>query len=90
MISHPTLFPFTNRLVGFIDGSCCATQHPEHPREMMMMTVRVRASGAAALAVAGLCAGCNTVTPVAYSEVASARYLAPNAADASGRMPYRY
>ena len=56
----------------------------------MMMTVRVRVSGAAALAVAGLCAGCNTVTPVAYSEVASARYLAPNAADASGRMPYRY
>ncbi|WP_315798702.1 DUF3313 domain-containing protein [Bradyrhizobium sp. SZCCHNRI3043] len=54
------------------------------------MTVRLRVSGFAAIAAAGLCAGCNTVTPVAYSEVASARYLAPNSADPSGRVPYRY
>ncbi|BAM90600.1 hypothetical protein S58_46190 [Bradyrhizobium oligotrophicum S58] len=54
------------------------------------MTVRSRASGFAAIAVAGLCGGCNTVTPAAYSEVASTRYLAPNGSDSSGRVPYRY
>ncbi|WP_315719517.1 MULTISPECIES: DUF3313 domain-containing protein [unclassified Bradyrhizobium] len=54
------------------------------------MTVRFRAVGCLVIVAAGLCAGCNTVTPVAYSEVASARYLAPNTSDASGRMPYRY
>jgi Protein of unknown function (DUF3313) len=54
------------------------------------MTVLSRASGLAAIAVAGLCGGCNTMTPVAYSEVASAHYLAPNTSDSSGRVPYRY
>ncbi|MGJ4961607.1 DUF3313 domain-containing protein [Bradyrhizobium sp. SZCCHNR1015] len=54
------------------------------------MRSRFRMSGFAAIAAAGLCAGCNTVTPVAYTGVASARYLAPNASDPSGRVPYRY
>lgn len=54
------------------------------------MTVRSQAPGAAAIAVAGLCAGCSAMTPAAYSEVASTRYLTPNASDASGRVPYRY
>lgn len=45
------------------------------------------------LAVPALCvtmAGCTGVQPVAYSEVASSSYLAPNPSDNSGRMPYRY
>ncbi|WP_257166625.1 DUF3313 domain-containing protein [Bradyrhizobium sp. SRS-191] len=42
------------------------------------------------MTAAAMCAGCNTVTPVAYSEVTSARLLASNTADASGRVPYRY
>ncbi|MGJ4997885.1 DUF3313 domain-containing protein [Bradyrhizobium sp. HKCCYLS3077] len=49
-----------------------------------------RTAGVVAVAATGFCAGCNTVAPVAYSEVASSRYLAPNPSDASGRIPYRY
>lgn len=44
-----------------------------------------------ALLPSGIVAGCSTsLSPIAYSEVASARYLAPNSSDASGRTPYRY
>jgi uncharacterized protein DUF3313 len=45
------------------------------------------------LAIPALCAvlaGCASVTPIPYSEVASSSYLAPNPSDASGRIPYRY
>ena len=45
------------------------------------------------LVIPALCAvltGCASVTPIAYSEVASSSYLAPNPSDASGRVPYRY
>ncbi len=45
------------------------------------------------LTVLALCAaltGCTSVTPVAYSEVASSSYLAPNPSDPSGRILYRY
>ncbi len=45
------------------------------------------------LAVLALCAalaGCASVTPVAYSGVASSSYLAPNPSDTSGHVPYRY
>jgi hypothetical protein len=45
------------------------------------------------LAILALCiilAGCASVAPVPYSEVASSSYLAPNPSDASGRIPYRY
>jgi hypothetical protein len=45
------------------------------------------------LAVLALCAalaGCASVTPVAYSGVASSSYLAPNPSDLSGHTPYRY
>ncbi|MGJ4945495.1 DUF3313 domain-containing protein [Bradyrhizobium sp. HKCCYLS1011] len=46
--------------------------------------------GVLALLWSSAVAGCNTVTPVAYSEVASSHYLAPNTSDSSGRVPYRY
>src|ERR1700740_2135790 len=42
------------------------------------------------LALCEIASGCAGVTPVAYSEVASSAYLAPNPSDSSGRMPYRY
>ncbi|MFB6447894.1 DUF3313 domain-containing protein [Bradyrhizobium tunisiense] len=35
-------------------------------------------------------AGCASVAPVPYSEMASSAYLAPDKSDASGRVPYRY
>ena len=41
------------------------------------------------LALCEIASGCAGVTPVAYSEVASSAYLAPNPSDSSGRMPYR-
>ncbi|ASL46964.1 hypothetical protein bAD24_III06200 [Burkholderia sp. AD24] len=34
--------------------------------------------------------GCSSVTPVAYSGIASAPYLRPNPQDDSGRVPYRF
>jgi hypothetical protein len=45
------------------------------------------------LAVLALCAtatGCAGVTPVAYTEIATSRHMAPNPSDSSGRVPYRY
>ncbi len=45
------------------------------------------------VAILTLCivlAGCASVAPVPYSEVASSSYMAPNPSDASGRIPYRY
>lgn len=50
----------------------------------------IRTRSVLALMWSATVAGCNSVTPVAYSEVASAHYLAPNASDSSGRVPYRY
>ncbi|WP_316167074.1 MULTISPECIES: DUF3313 domain-containing protein [unclassified Bradyrhizobium] len=50
----------------------------------------IRTRSVLALLWSAAVAGCNSVTPVAYSEVASAHYLAPNASDTSGRVPYRY
>lgn len=35
-------------------------------------------------------AGCASVAPVPYSEMASSAYMAPDKSDASGRVPYRY
>jgi hypothetical protein len=35
-------------------------------------------------------AGCASVAPVPYSEMASSAYLSPDKPDASGRVPYRY
>ncbi|CCE04489.1 conserved exported hypothetical protein [Bradyrhizobium sp. STM 3843] len=54
------------------------------------MRFPIRHRGVLALLWSSAVAGCNTVTPVAYSEVASAHYLAPNTSDSSGRVPYRY
>lgn len=42
------------------------------------------------LASACLLAACASEAPLAYSEVSSSSYLAPNPSDTSGRMPYRY
>jgi hypothetical protein len=44
----------------------------------------------AALVLCAALAGCATVTPIPYSEMASSSYLAPNPSDPSGRIPYRY
>ena len=44
----------------------------------------------AAVVLCAALAGCASVTPVPYSEVASSSYLAPNPSDRSGRIPYRY
>jgi hypothetical protein len=44
----------------------------------------------AVLTLGAALTGCASVTPIAYSEVASSSYLAPNPSDPSGRIPYRY
>jgi hypothetical protein len=46
--------------------------------------------GLGALALCAIAAGCATVTPVPYSEMASSAYMAPDTSDQSGRVPYRY
>lgn len=50
-------------------------------------------SGAGRLAVLALCAaagGCASLTPVAYTEIATSRQMTPNPSDRTGRIPYRY
>lgn len=54
------------------------------------MNTVTRADRPAILALCAALAGCANVQPVAYSEVASSSYLAPNPSDSSGRVPYRY
>lgn len=54
------------------------------------MLILTRADRLAILVLCMAMAGCTGVQPVAYSEVASSSYLAPNPSDRSGRMPYRY
>jgi len=54
----------------------------------MNCLIAVRGLGALLLCVAA--AGCASVAPVPYSELASSAYLAPDKSDASGRVPYRY
>jgi Protein of unknown function (DUF3313) len=54
------------------------------------MAGRTVASILLMLALCEIVSGCAGVTPVAYSEVASSAYLAPNPSDSSGRVPYRY
>ncbi len=48
------------------------------------------ARGVLLLVLCASAAGCASVAPVAYSELASSAYLVPNPSDSSGRMPYRY
>jgi Protein of unknown function (DUF3313) len=48
------------------------------------------ARGLGTLSICAIAAGCATVTPVPYSEMASSAYLAPNTSDSSGHVPYRY
>jgi len=43
--------------------------------------------GLGALALCAIAAGCATVTPVPYSEMASSAYLAPDTSDPSGVCP---
>ncbi|GLR87149.1 DUF3313 domain-containing protein [Bradyrhizobium iriomotense] len=46
--------------------------------------------GLGTLALCAVVVGCASVTPVPYSEMASSAYMAPDASDTSGRVPYRY
>jgi hypothetical protein len=46
--------------------------------------------GIGTLLLCAITAGCATVTPVPYSEMASSAYMAPDTSDSSGRVPYRY
>jgi len=46
--------------------------------------------GLGTLVLCAAAAGCASVAPVPYSEMASSAYMASNRADASGRVPYRY
>ncbi|MBR0932485.1 DUF3313 domain-containing protein [Bradyrhizobium jicamae] len=46
--------------------------------------------GLGLLALGSLMAGCASVAPVAYSDVASSSYMAPDPSDTTGRVPFRY
>ncbi|MBR0853387.1 DUF3313 domain-containing protein [Bradyrhizobium liaoningense] len=46
--------------------------------------------GLGTLVLCAAAAGCASVAPVPYSELASSAYMAPDKSDASGRVPYRY
>lgn len=52
--------------------------------------MRSRSLSLPLLALASLLAGCASEAPVAYQGLASSSYLAPNSADTTGRMPFRY
>jgi hypothetical protein len=54
------------------------------------MDSSIATRGLGALALCAIAAGCATVTPVPYSEMASSASLAPDTSDQSGRVPYRY
>jgi len=54
----------------------------------MDRSIALRGLGTLTLCLAS--AGCATVAPVPYSEMASSAYMAPDKSDASGRVPYRY
>ncbi|MBR0984591.1 DUF3313 domain-containing protein [Bradyrhizobium liaoningense] len=54
----------------------------------MNRSIAVRGLGTLVLCVA--VAGCASIAPVPYSEMASSAYMAPDKSDASGRVPYRY
>lgn len=54
----------------------------------MDRSIALRGLGTLVLCVAS--AGCATVAPVPYSEMASSAYMAPDKSDTSGRVPYRY
>ena len=54
------------------------------------MESSIATRGLGVLALCAIAAGCATVTPMPYSEMASSAYLAPDTSDSSGRVPYRY
>lgn len=54
------------------------------------MTSSIAARGLGTVALCAIAAGCASVAPVPYSEMASSAYMAPDKTDASGRVPYRY
>jgi hypothetical protein len=54
----------------------------------MNRSIALRGLGTLALGLAA--AGCASVSPVPYAELASSAYMAPDKSDASGRVPYRY
>jgi hypothetical protein len=54
------------------------------------MDSSIAARGLGTLALCAIAAGCATITPVPYQEMASSAYMAPDTTDPSGRVPYRY
>jgi hypothetical protein len=54
------------------------------------MVSSIAARGLGTLALCVIAAGCATITPVPYQEMASSAYMAPDTTDPSGRVPYRY
>lgn len=46
--------------------------------------------GLGTLVLCTFAAGCASVAPVPYSEMASSAYMVPDKSDTSGRVPYRY
>ena len=54
------------------------------------MDSSIATRGLGTLALCAVAAGCASVTPVPYSEMASSAYMAPDTIDPSGRVPYRY
>ena len=54
------------------------------------MKSSIATRGLGAVSLCAIAAGCATVTPVPYAEMASSAYLAPDTSDQSGRVPYRY
>ena len=54
------------------------------------MDSSIAARGLGTVVLCVVAAGCASVAPVPYAEMASSTYLAPDTSDASGRVPYRY
>ena len=54
------------------------------------MTSSIAMRGLGTVALCAIAAGCASVAPLPYSEMASSAYMAPDKTDASGRVPYRY
>lgn len=54
------------------------------------MNNSIATRGLGALSLCAIAAGCATVSPAPYAEMASSAYLAPDTSDPSGRVPYRY
>ncbi|KJC40508.1 hypothetical protein UP09_23130 [Bradyrhizobium sp. LTSP885] len=54
------------------------------------MDSSIATRGLGLLLLCSIAAGCASVAPVPYSDVASSSYMAPDTSDTTGRVPYRY